>query len=274
MDVFSSLMAVGECLLDEHRTRAFEQAIREVVQPGDRVLDVGTGSGILAMFSARAGARHVTAIDLAPELIRLARANMANNGFASVIDVRQCDAKSFATDEPVDVVTMELLDTWLVAEQQVAALNAAHANGTIGPRTRLIPYRYQCLVELVDYDFSMYGFRMPFVIQARNGAVTQRVRDRMSAPHVARDVSFHEQHSLDVRLHTRLEVTKAGCCNAAVLSANLFLGGTVRIGSTSDMNMPVVVPLEDRLLASGESVVLRTAYTMGGGFGTFVMGWA
>jgi hypothetical protein len=36
----------------------------------------------------------------------------------------------------------------------------------------------------------------------------------------------------------------------------------------------VVVPLEHRRLAPGDSVVLRAAYTMGGGFGTLALEWA
>lgn len=48
---------------DRPRTDAFAAAIREVVRPTDTVLDVGTGTGILAMLAARAGARKVYAID-------------------------------------------------------------------------------------------------------------------------------------------------------------------------------------------------------------------
>ena len=48
---------------DRPRTDAFAAAIREVVKPGDVVLDVGTGTGILAMLAAKAGAREVHAID-------------------------------------------------------------------------------------------------------------------------------------------------------------------------------------------------------------------
>jgi predicted RNA methylase len=274
MDVFSSLMAIGECLLDSPRTQAFERAIASVVQRGDTVLDAGTGSGILALFSARAGARRVIAVDIAEELVRFARQNVATNRYDSVIDVRHADANSLALSGSVDVVTMELLDTWLVAEQQVAVLNELHANRTIGPHTRLIPCRYQCILQLVNYDFSFYGFRMPFVIQARNYTARDHVQHRLSAAHVVRDLSFYESHELDVHTSIRIPVEQSGTCTAAVLTARTFLTEDAWINSTSDMNMPVIVPLEKRTLARGETVCLDIAYAMGSGFGSFRVDWA
>jgi len=273
MDVFSNLMVIGECLLDEPRTRAFERAIAHSVKPGDRVLDVGTGSGILAMFSARAGASHVTAIDIAADIAKFARNNVENNGYGNVIDVHECDGKQPPVLRGIDVITMELMDTWLVAEQQAHALNALHANGTIGNGTRLIPHRYQCLIELVEYDFSFYGFRMPFVIQARNHTVMKRIRRSVSRVHLAHDLHFDKPLHLAVDRHLSIPIDDDGLCNAAVLTARTFLTADFAIGSTSDMNMPVIVPLPARRLRRGGVATLDVSYSMGAGFGSFGLAW-
>ncbi len=69
---------------DRPRTNAFAAAIREVVQPGDVVLDVGTGTGILAMFAAKAGARKVYAID-ATDIAEVATDLVKANGLSDQI---------------------------------------------------------------------------------------------------------------------------------------------------------------------------------------------
>jgi predicted RNA methylase len=60
--VFSNLLLVDECLLDAKRVREFKSAINKSVRPGDIVVDAGTGSGIIALIAARAGAKKVYAL--------------------------------------------------------------------------------------------------------------------------------------------------------------------------------------------------------------------
>ncbi|HUO19589.1 MAG TPA: bifunctional 2-polyprenyl-6-hydroxyphenol methylase/3-demethylubiquinol 3-O-methyltransferase UbiG [Steroidobacteraceae bacterium] len=77
---------------------------------GARLLDVGCGGGLLAEALAAAGA-HVTAIDLAPGMIEVARLHAAQTQLA--IDYRLCDAQQLAHEAPgaFDVVTcLEMLE--------------------------------------------------------------------------------------------------------------------------------------------------------------------
>lgn len=60
--------------------------LEDAVREGDRVIDVGTGSGILAIGAARLGAKRVLAIDIDPDAVRVARENVARNGLTDRID--------------------------------------------------------------------------------------------------------------------------------------------------------------------------------------------
>ena len=53
-------------LSDRTRTHAFLRAIRNVVRPEDVVVEIGTGTALLAMAAIRAGARHVYALEAGP----------------------------------------------------------------------------------------------------------------------------------------------------------------------------------------------------------------
>ncbi len=74
-----------------HETTALCVEMIEALYKGGPVLDVGTGSGILAIAAARLGAQPVVAIDIDPVAVRTARENVAQNGLTGQIEVRQGD---------------------------------------------------------------------------------------------------------------------------------------------------------------------------------------
>lgn len=62
-------------------------ALEEMVRPGVRVLDIGTGSGILAIAAVKLGAAHVLAVDNDPVAVKAAKANVVANGVQDSVNV-------------------------------------------------------------------------------------------------------------------------------------------------------------------------------------------
>ena len=71
-------------LADELRTTSFLSAIKSSVKPGDVVVDIGTGTGVLSVFAAKAGASRVYAIEREP-IIEVARDIASRNGLSDII---------------------------------------------------------------------------------------------------------------------------------------------------------------------------------------------
>ncbi|MGD8491607.1 MAG: 50S ribosomal protein L11 methyltransferase [Anaerolineae bacterium] len=78
-------MAFGTGL---HPTTRLCLAALEDLAPDRTVLDVGTGSGVLAIAATKLGARAVLAVDADPVAVRVAKDNVALNGVASQVEVR------------------------------------------------------------------------------------------------------------------------------------------------------------------------------------------
>jgi ribosomal protein L11 methyltransferase len=68
-------------------TRLCLRAVEECVRPGMRVLDVGAGSGILAIAAARLGASVVEAVEIEPVAAGVCQQNVERNGVAGVVHV-------------------------------------------------------------------------------------------------------------------------------------------------------------------------------------------
>jgi len=79
-------------------TRMCLQALEEHLKPGAKVLDLGTGSGILAIAAAKLGAGSVLALDNDPLAVKAARANVRSNGVQDIVTV-ELGSLDKATDE-------------------------------------------------------------------------------------------------------------------------------------------------------------------------------
>lgn len=94
-------------------SRLAVMGLESAVTPGDSVLDVGTGSGILAIAAAKLGAGRIDAVDIEPVSVRSARENAERNGVADRIRVELGTAGSpFA--ETYDVVVANIISRILI----------------------------------------------------------------------------------------------------------------------------------------------------------------
>jgi ribosomal protein L11 methyltransferase len=105
-------------------TRLCLELLQELDVPGRRAIDVGTGSGVLAIAAAKLGAGSVVALDHDPDALQNARENAAANHTA--IDIREADLATLQIS-PADIVLANL--TAAALQRFAPALRALVAPG-------------------------------------------------------------------------------------------------------------------------------------------------
>ena len=173
--LFANFHEQERMLADQRRMAFYAAAIARHIQPGDRVIDLGTGTGILAALASRRGAAHVYAIDHS-EILTHARTLAAENKLRNVEFVAT-HSTAFNVAEPVDVILHEQMGDSLFDEAMVANVTdlrdrVLKPGGLILPSIfefycepikvndeRLVPFIWELNVE--GYDYSCLEWNRP-----------------------------------------------------------------------------------------------------------------
>lgn len=134
------------------RTDAFRAAIEAVVRPGDVVLDVGAGSGILSLFAAKAGAARVYAVERTQVAV-LAEVLADKNGVADTVTVIHGDIMDIDLPEPVDVIVSEWLGGFGIDEGMLPPVIFAR-DRWLKPGGTMIPRSVTAWTALVEDRYS------------------------------------------------------------------------------------------------------------------------
>ena len=126
-------------LNDRQRTEGFLAAIRETVRPGDVVVDLGTGTGVLAIAAAQAGAARVYAVE-ATGIGKLAEANFRANGLQDRVTLVPGWSMDVDLPERADVLVCELIGNDLFDEGIIRITADARAR-FLKPDARTVPRR-------------------------------------------------------------------------------------------------------------------------------------
>lgn len=144
--VFTDLVWHERMLADRPRVEAYRKGIAGSVKPGDVVIDLGTGTGILAAMAAKSGASRVYAIDHS-DLIEIAKEIARRNGLDNITFVAQ-NSREFNPPEPVDVLLHEQLGPAAFGENMIMNLLDLKRRA-LKPGGRIVPAVFDLYIEPV-----------------------------------------------------------------------------------------------------------------------------
>jgi predicted RNA methylase len=265
------------CLKDVDRTLAFQRAINEKVAPGQVVLDAGAGSGILSLFALDAGAGHVYAVEANPVAAFALRDTMRENGVAEHVTVLEGDVRDIDLP-PVDVVIMELIETGLIEELQIPALNSLHKRAIIHKHTVTIPAGYKTFVQPVYVDESAYGHKLrlirhewPYYIHKSVGWLEVPITD-VAPPVPIWDGLFGAGFiKEELAIGVSFVLPDTSVINGLRIAGQALMTESFQIGSSNAMNGDKIVPLPERTLSGTARMDIH--YTMGRGFEGLTVEW-
>jgi protein arginine N-methyltransferase 1 len=137
------------CLTDTgSRLDQFAAAIAARIRPGDTVVDLGAGTGILSFLACRAGARRVYAIE-GGESLEFARLLAAQNGFADRVEFINKPSTHVVLPERVNALIGDIHDTFGLQASGLTAMMDAR-DRLLAPGGVLIPRSIQLMVAAVE----------------------------------------------------------------------------------------------------------------------------
>ncbi len=236
---------------DFERNEAYKQSLERAVKPGQLVLEIGTGSGIVAMMAARAGAKKVVTCEVNPILARVAKETVARNGYADRIDVvprlstQLTVGEGGDLPEKADVFVSELINIGMLAPRMLSVLQHARTHlvkpgGAIIPRASTV---YAMLVETPElarinpvetidgFDMGSFDvFRSPGYQQIDLGA---DAHTPLSKPFTALDFDFTRNMPEEGERVIDVTIVTAGTCHGVAFWFDLFMDDEVVYKSES-----------------------------------------
>lgn len=226
---------------DTPRNEAYLAGLRAAVTPQSLVLEIGTGSGLLAMMAARLGAAQVVTCEVVPLIAQTAQGIVAANGFADRVRVvaKPSTALEVGADLPrrADVLVSEIFSSELLGEGVLPAIEDARRR-LLAPGARIVPAAGSAMCALFGGEqlarnvavgevcgFDLSGFnaiasRKRFLHRADLGLelLTDGV-EALRFEFTARDYFPDERRTL------RLPVRKAGRCHGIVQWLRIDMDG-------------------------------------------------
>jgi len=254
-----------QMLSDKSRMTAFRTAIEQVVTPQHKVVELGSGTGVLSFFAAKQGAR-VWAAEYNPALVSASRKFIKDNGLSDRVHVFEADASTWLPPEPVDLVICEMLHSALLREKQVhviAAFRDAHIK-RFGIAPQILPNATLLGVQPVWQCYDFNGFHAPVpLFQSPYYAIDDCLE--CSDTVVYKIVDYDNAHVETFESDVFFPFQQDTKVNALRFTTKNLLTIDLNTGKTIDWHSQyIVIPLHQEVsLQAGQSMRVRFSYKPG-----------
>ena len=206
---------------DAVRVDCFRRAIEASVKSGDVVLDLGSGTGVLAILAARAGARVVYAVE-ATEVVEIAREVCRENGVADRVRFFDDVSSRVKLPEPADILITETIGNFGLDEGILGWVRDARRR-LLKPDAVIVPHSIELHtvpVEMpeayardIDWDYVRSGIDFRSMrLFAVNNLYRERVRPEnyLAAPCSLGEIDLGEVSSTAFAADAVFEVSRTG----------------------------------------------------------------
>ena len=158
---FANLYEHEKMLADTVRIDCYRRAIQKYIGPNDVVLDLGTGTGILAFFAARQNPKKIFAIDHS-DFIEIARETARHNNIGNV-EFIQSNSRSFTSEVLLDVIIHEQIGDYLFNENMLENILDLKKR-LLKHGGRILPGKFELYLEPASLNEN---FKVPFIWENR-----------------------------------------------------------------------------------------------------------
>lgn len=248
------------CRQDKTRTNAFRDAIFSAVKKGDVVIDSGTGTGILAQFAIDAGASKVYAIEFNRDLYPLLEKEFAKKKYAGKISLFKGSVLDFSCPEKVDGIICEMVDTAMVEEIQIQAMN--HLLPFLKQGGWVLPPLIESFADLVFQKDEFDGQKVETV------RYEFQYHPEMKCKRFSEKIQFHRadfsvQNDDKIKAKITIPVEKSGTINGIRISSVTAFSNGKTLGTTDSYQVPFILPLKTKSVERGEVFEISVDYESG-----------